>query len=299
MPLSITKEVLFYPSHLKKYLSFAIVNMSESNKLVRKIALNRAKSKKKRYLVLGIILVILLIGLALAFSMRDKMFTNSEQKNSNQKVKETVPLFPNYEKTSVEAEDGLLEVTNEQSNLVLVNKARKLPDGYEPPDLTYPIVPLHGASKDKTLMRKEAAKALEKLFEAAEADSIVLTPVSAYRSFDRQQSLYNFYIQSHGEEWTKAYSAYPGTSEHQTGLSIDVSSPNFGNMLEKEFGETKEGTWLADHAHEYGFIIRYPEDKVEKTEYNYEPWHIRYIGVKHATYLYENDLVLEEVMSPK
>ena len=257
----------------------------------------RAKKNKKRSVV-GIILLALLIGLALF--MKDKMFnTNSEQKHSKHGIKETSPIFPSYDETAVEAEDGLLEVTNEQSNLVLVNKARKLPDGYEPPDLTYPIVPLHGASKDKTLMRKEAAKALEKLFEGAEAKNIVLTPVSAYRSFDRQQSLYNFYIQSHGEEWTKAYSAYPGTSEHQTGLSIDISSPNFGNKLEKEFGETKEGAWLADHAHEYGFIIRYPEDKVEQTEYNYEPWHIRYIGIKHATYLYENDLVLEEVMMPK
>ena len=260
--------------------------------------MNRTKSNKKRNLVLGIILVAVLVGLALA--NREKLFNTTNEKNhSNQEVEVTSPLFPNYEETAVEAEDGLLEVTNELSNLVLVNKARKLPDGYEPPDLTYPIVPLHGASKDKTLMRKEAAKALEKLFEAAKADRIVLTPVSAYRSFDRQQSLYNFYIQSHGEEWTKAYSAFPGTSEHQTGLSIDVSSPNFGNKLEKEFGETKEGTWLADHAHEYGFIIRYPEDKIDKTEYNYEPWHIRYVGTKHATYLYENDLVLEEVMSPK
>lgn len=257
----------------------------------------KAKNKNKRNFVWVIILLTVLIGLALFIKYKASN-TKSELEHSNQEIKESLPQFPNYEETAVEQEDGLLEVTNEQSILVLVNKARKLPDGYEPPDLTYPIVPLHGASKDKTLMRKEAAKALEKLFEGAEANNIVLTPISAYRSFDRQQSLYNFYIQSHGEEWTKAYSAFPGTSEHQTGLSIDISSPNFGNQLEQEFGETKEGAWLAEHAHEYGFIIRYPQDKVEKTEYHYEPWHIRYIGVKHATYLYENDLVLEDVMSP-
>lgn len=259
--------------------------------------MNRSKKKSKRNLIWFLILIVVLIGLALFIKLNLK---NEEPKKNNLQTEENkAPHFPNYEESAVEAEDGLLEVTNEESNLVLVNKYRKLPDGYEPADLTYPIVPLHGAAKDKTLMRKEAAKALEKLFEGAEANDIELTPVSAYRSFDRQQSLYNFYIETHGEEWTHAYSALPGTSEHQTGLAMDVSSPNFGNKLEKEFGETKEGAWLADHAHEYGFIIRYPEDKVDITEYHYEPWHIRYVGVKHATYLYENDLVLEEVMAPK
>ncbi|WP_407920485.1 D-alanyl-D-alanine carboxypeptidase family protein [Gottfriedia acidiceleris] len=238
-----------------------------------------------------LIIFIIIIGLALFF--RNQHYFN------NQKTKETSLKFPNYDDTASEDEDGLLAVKNPTSNLVLVNKERKLPEGYEPPDLVYPIVPLHGVNKDKTLMRKEAAHALEKLFERAESDGIQLTPVSAYRSFDRQRSLYNYYIQIHGADWTQSFSAVPGTSEHQTGLSIDVSSPSFGNKLEQEFGETKEGTWLADHAHEFGFVIRYPEDKVKITEYNYEPWHIRYIGIKYATYLYENDLVLEEVMKPK
>ncbi|PGS55083.1 D-alanyl-D-alanine carboxypeptidase [Bacillus sp. AFS041924] len=240
-------------------------------------------------------LLILIVGLALFF--RNQNYINFQLKRINDA--NSFVKFPNYNDTVTEAEDGLQEVTNPKSNLVLVNKERKLPDEYEPPDLIYPIVPLHGVNKEKTLMRKEAAHALENLFERAEASGVKLTPVSAYRSLDRQQSLYNYYIQIHGEDWTHSFSAVPGTSEHQTGLSIDVSSPSFGNKLEQEFGETKEGTWLAAHAHEFGFVIRYPEDKVELTKYNYEPWHIRYIGKKYATYLYKNDLVLEEVMKPK
>nr|WP_235822161.1 M15 family metallopeptidase [Gottfriedia luciferensis] len=258
--------------------------------------MRKVKKKTNRKFIL-ILITLFIVGLALLVRKQNN-FDFILHKSENKK-EATAPKFPNYDNTSTEAEDGLLEVTNPKSNLVLVNKERKLPNGYEPTDLVYPIVPLHGVNKAKTLMRKEAAHALEKLFERAEKDGIQLTPVSAYRSFDRQQSLYNYYIQIHGEEWTHSYSAVPGTSEHQTGLAMDVSSPKFGNKLEKEFGETKEGAWLADHAHEYGFVIRYPEDKVNITEYHYEPWHIRYIGIKYATYLYKKDLVLEEVMKPK
>nr|WP_257144039.1 M15 family metallopeptidase [Bacillus sp. AFS002410] len=249
--------------------------------------------KINRKFVLLLMVLITIVGLAL-FITNQNSVNNEPQTNEAQRS----PVFPNYNHTAIEAENGLLEVTNPKSDLVLVNKERKLPDGYGPPDLIYPIVPLHGVSKDKTLMRKEAGHALEKLFEKAESDGIELTPVSAYRSFERQKSLYNYYVQIHGEDWTQSFSAVPGTSEHQTGLAIDVSSPNFGNKLEQGFGKTKEGIWLAKHAHECGFVIRYPEDKAEMTGYDYEPWHIRYVGIKYATYLYKNNLVLEEVMKP-
>jgi len=258
------------------------------------------RSKKKKFKYGPWIIIFLIFAIGLAFFMRKDLikFNSTEKSEMTKPEKEKSPVFPGYNDTAVESENGMLEVTNPSSDLVLVNKNRKLPDGYEPTDLTYPIVPLHGASKDKTLMRKEAAHALENLFQTAEANGIILTPVSAYRSYDRQLSLYNYYLQTQGEEWTQAYSAVPGTSEHQTGLSIDVSSPNFGNKLEAEFGDTKEGVWLSDHAHEFGFVIRYPEDKVEVTGYHYEPWHIRYVGKEYSTYLFEKDLVLEEVIAP-
>jgi hypothetical protein len=86
----------------------------------------------------------------------------------------------------------------------------------------------------------------------------------------------------------------PGSSEHQTGLSIDVSSDSVGCALEESFGATADGKWLAKNCHKYGFIIRYPKNKTKITGYSYEPWHIRYVGRKLATYLYKNDLTLEE-----
>jgi D-alanyl-D-alanine carboxypeptidase len=204
--------------------------------------------------------------------------------------------FPSDKETAHKLENGLYEVNNPDSMLVHVDKDRKLPDGYEPNDLVYPNVSLNGSVKEKTRMRKEAALALEELFTDASNEGVELTAVSAYRSFKRQVELHNTYVSTHGEEWTNKFSAIPGTSEHQTGLSIDVSSPAYGNRLEQGFGDTKEGKWLAENAHRFGFIIRYPKDKVDITKYNYEPWHIRYIGKKYATYLYEHNLALEEVM---
>ena len=89
-------------------------------------------------------------------------------------------------------------------------------------------------------------------------------------------------------------SAVPGTSEHQTGLTIDVSSPSAGNALEEAFGHTEEGQWLAQRAPEFGFIIRYPEGAEDITGYVYEPWHIRYVGKDLAPDIADSGLTLEE-----
>lgn len=264
--------------------------------IVRK---HRRRKNRRTILALSIT-TLLLVGTATVINSHKNDKTMVIKKNTHVKndiVKNNDTLsFPDYDQTSQKDDSGLLEVLNIDSNLVLVNKNRKLPDGYEPEDLVYPSIPLNGAVKEKTRMRSEAAKALENLFAGALADGNTLTAISGYRSYDRQVSLYNQYLETRGEEWTKAYSAFPGTSEHQTGLSMDVSSPSFGNALEVEFAETKEGIWLAEHAHEYGFIIRYPENKQDTTQYHYEPWHIRYVGVDYASYLYTKDLALEEAM---
>lgn len=266
----------------------------------------RTEKNRRRKPILGIaISLVLVAGVAgtlykqyqeepkpIVIKKNDKVKTDIVKNNN-------VLNFPDYYKTTKEDESGLLEVLNVESKLVLVNKDRKLPDGYEPDDLIYPSISLNGAVKEKTRMRSEAGHALETLFASASADGYTLTAISGYRSYDRQVSLYNNYLSTRGEEWTKAYSAFPGTSEHQTGLAMDVSSPSFGNALEVEFANTKEGKWLAEHAHEYGFIIRYPEDKVDLTNYHYEPWHIRYVGKEYATYLYTKHLALEEAMPAK
>lgn len=97
-----------------------------------------------------------------------------------------------------------------------------------------------------------------------------------------------------GVEKAKTYSAVPGHSEHETGLAIDVSGSDGKCAAEDCFGGTKEAEWLAKHAPEYGFIIRYPEGKEDITGYKYEPWHLRYVGTEISSDIAERGITLEE-----
>jgi D-alanyl-D-alanine carboxypeptidase len=192
-------------------------------------------------------------------------------------------------------EESIPTVTNPTSVAVMVNKQRSLPKNYVPDDLVQPDVPFSFTGEsEKKLMRSEAAKALEELFAQAEKDEININAVSGYRSYITQKFLFNHYVRTQGEEHARRYSAYPGTSEHQTGLAMDVSSPSVNNILEDILGETKEGQWLAEHAPTYGFIIRYPQGKEEVTGYAYEPWHLRYVGKDLSTAIAEQGITLEE-----
>ncbi|MEC0183617.1 M15 family metallopeptidase [Paenibacillus peoriae] len=202
--------------------------------------------------------------------------------------------------TTVKEEGGTAIVTNATSDTVVVNKQRSLPEGYTPDDLVEPQVLFSfDGPHEKRHMRKEAAEALEKLFDGAKKDGIELRAVSGYRSYKRQVSIFNNNVKTKGEAYASQVSAVPGTSEHQTGLAIDVSSPSVGNELEQVFGASKEGEWLAKHAPEYGFIIRYMKDKEDVTGYVYEPWHIRYVGKDIAEDVAKQGLTLEEYFDDK
>ena len=100
--------------------------------------------------------------------------------------------------------------------------------------------------------------------------------------------LYNNYVSISGKEKADTYSARPGHSEHQTGLAFDVGS------IDNNYGNTSAGKWLANNCHKFGFIIRYPIGKQNITGYQYEPWHIRYLGNPLATNVYNSGLCLEE-----
>ncbi|HEU4964950.1 MAG TPA: M15 family metallopeptidase [Bacilli bacterium] len=190
-------------------------------------------------------------------------------------------------------------VTEPTSVTVLVNKQYALPDGYKPSDLIDdPNLPfIFSGYDEKRLIRKVAAQALEKLFAAAQEDGIYLAGVSAFRSYELQTSLFNSYVQTQGEAEARRYSAVPGHSEHQTGLAIDVSGSTGACAAENCFGDTPEATWLADHAAEYGFIIRYPQGKEAITGYAYEPWHLRYVGVDVAQDMKKQGLTFEEYVA--
>jgi len=186
-------------------------------------------------------------------------------------------------------------IQNPDNVLVLVNKENSLPQNYIPSDLVFPNVPFSFEEiLPKKYMRKDAAIALEQLFQKAQQDDISLTAESGYRSYDRQTEIFTRNIKESPD--ANQTSARPGESEHQTGLSMDVSSPSVNNQLSASFGDTREGLWLAKNAADFGFIIRYPKDKENITGYQYEPWHLRYVGMPVSQTIAKNNLTLEEYL---
>lgn len=182
--------------------------------------------------------------------------------------------------------------------LILVNRKTELSSQYVPEDLVVPNVKFSfEGPHEKQNLRRVAANALEELFKVADEEGITLYAVSGYRSYARQKSVYNGHVQRLGEAEANKVSAVPGQSEHQTGLAMDVTSQSVGLALTESFGETKEGKWLADNAHRFGFIIRYPKNQEDITGYSYEPWHIRYVGKEAAQSIYNDNLTLETFLS--
>lgn len=182
----------------------------------------------------------------------------------------------------------------------LVNREYPLPEDFVPENLTTPDVlfPFSDTSIDKAKMTPAAGQALALLFDAAyEEAGLTLYGVSAYRSYARQYTIYATNLARYGIAHANRYSAAPGRSEHQTGLTIDISCASEDFLLEETFADTPEGVWTAENAHRFGFILRYPKGKEHITGYNYEPWHLRYVGAELAALLYETGLTLEEYYS--
>lgn len=195
----------------------------------------------------------------------------------------------------IEAKQYIEVDTKPDSYTVLVNRDYLISKDYVPDDLIVPEVPFSFyGTYEKSYVRKRAAKALEHLFAGARTDGYILKVVSAYRSYERQMQIYRNNVKTRGEDKTNKVSAMPGSSEHQTGLAIDVSADSVGCTIEESFARSAEGKWLKKNCHKYGFIIRYPKNKTKITGYSYEPWHIRYVGKNLAKYLKKNNLTLEE-----
>lgn len=167
---------------------------------------------------------------------------------------------------------------------VIVNRKRPLVAvGYAPPDLV--DVPV--AHTWSPLLRQEASKALVSLFNAADAEAgLALASNSAYRSYSAQVRVYTRDVASNGQAFADSSTARPGFSEHQTGLAIDIGAASGRCSLNTCFADTAEGQWLAANASRFGFLLRYPADKVEITGFAFEPWHYRYIGVDLAAEMY-------------
>ena len=189
-----------------------------------------------------------------------------------------------------------LQEANEKGLLILVNKENPIDKDYKPDDLKK--IKYYAPDRDPSTryMRAVAANAFHQLVDKAAEDGIELKMTTAYRSYDFQKLLFDSYVKKEGEEAANKYSAKPGQSEHQTGLAVDVSSPSVDYQLSDEYGETKEGKWLADQAAQFGFILRFPKGKEDITGYQYEPWHIRYVGLTAAKEIHQQNITLEEYL---
>lgn len=173
----------------------------------------------------------------------------------------------------------------------IVNAGRPLPEGYVPPDLVTPDVPI-APGADATQLTATTARAFEALVADARSAGYRLQLNSGYRSFDDQVRLRSRYVADYGEETAARLVATPGTSEHQTGMAVDVGL--VGLPDDQTFGSTAASRWVADNAHRFGFIRRYPPDKAAITGYANEPWHLRFVGVELATELHASGLTMEE-----
>ncbi|MEE0014510.1 MAG: M15 family metallopeptidase [Bacilli bacterium] len=174
------------------------------------------------------------------------------------------------------------------TNTILVNKYNYLTEDYVPENLQT----VDKKYSSKTLQLVDYAKeAFEELSEAASKENYTVLAMSSYRSYQYQYNLYNRYVNTDGIEAADTYSARPGYSEHQTGLAVDVYN---GKEDFTNFEKTKEYNWMQDNAYKFGFILRFPKDKVLETGYQYESWHYRYVGKEIAKYIHDNNLCFEE-----
>lgn len=192
-----------------------------------------------------------------------------------------------------------LEAQDEKTrpwNLMLINHSHPMEEGYVPELANID----EGHQVDKRVL-----KPLQEMLAAAEKEGYRLYVCSAYRSVERQKELFNESMVDYAGQGMNYYQAavetaksiaWPGESEHATGLAMDIVSTEYQGLDEKQ-GQTDDQKWLMEHCYEYGFILRYPKDKSNETGIIYEPWHYRYVGVEDAMRIKEQNVTLEQYLN--
>jgi len=184
--------------------------------------------------------------------------------------------------------------------LIIANKQHPLPESYKV-NVSY----VSGSYR----LDSRAVDAYNSMISAAKKDGVSLVIISGFRTYQGQTTLFNNkvnkylnqgYSREKAKELAAQYVAPPGTSEHLTGLAVDLISPDwysYNSDLNSNFENTKQFKWLYENCAEYGFVLRYPKDKVDITGYSYEPWHYRYVGEKAAKEIMSKKICLEEYVA--
>lgn len=204
--------------------------------------------------------------------------------------------LPVYRDMTGYADDGTLLAQSDDWKLVLVNKWNEMEAGYVPE-----LTEVGGGH----MVDSRIADSLNAMIADAKKAGYYIYILSSYRTLAKQVSLYEAEVaewvyeglsQEEAEEKAGTIVAYPGTSEHHLGLAVDLVSSEHVK-LDQDAEKTKGYQWLAANCHEYGFILRYPNNTTDVTGIIYEPWHFRYVGVEAATEIMEAGITLEEYLS--
>lgn len=199
----------------------------------------------------------------------------STEETTEETTQETTPAG-NYTANGflIEEIDGATYI----DGVLIANKTYGLPSTFVPTNPENPVT----EERSVKCLDKDLMNAWNSLLKDATKEGLNLYISSGYRSYDYQSKIYNNYVKADGVEKADTYSSRPGNSEHQTGLCFDL------NTIEDSFQYTEEGKWVNDNCYKYGFCIRFPKGKEEYTGYQYESWHLRYVGEELATKLYNN-----------
>lgn len=255
--------------------------------------------KMKRALLTGVVLGAL-AGILASMLIANVIISKKEEKyrSENAKLtesKETLQLQVSKNRAAHNNTE-LLASDEDDWALALVNEEHPLDTGYAPAKLV--------EIESERSVDARIADELEKMLKDGAAEGLSMYVTSAYRDYEYQRTVFNTtmndwiskgYKPLDAYDETKKSVAVPGTSEHATGLAVDIMSTQYDQLDEKQ-GDTEEQKWLMAHCWEYGFILRYPEDKADVTGIIYEPWHYRYVGKDAAKEIHEQGITLEEYL---
>lgn len=224
------------------------------------------------------LIILFIVGSGCLFTAYRLIFpkTTNDQQIVSEEVNQEQPITNPIPAPTKDMDPNQIQPTY-INGILLVNKDYGLP-------------PTFGNGDDPTALAK-----LQQLQRDAQAQGInISNSYSGYRSYQYQTQLYNNYVNLHGEEEANTFSAKPGFSEHQTGLTFDLKDFN-GQLVEDPI----TSQWIKDNCAKYGFIVRYPEGKEDITGYIYEPWHLRYVGEEIANKIMNNNTTLEQYLGVK
>lgn len=239
----------------------------------------------------GILFTLLIANGIIAKYKAELLSKTSEMEEENKTLQEQAA-----KNQAVNNNAELLAGDSDSWALALVNEAHPLDTSYAPAQMT--------EVESERSVDSRMYDDLQKMLDDGEAQGLKMYVASAYRSYEQQRDVFNATMQNwinqgytplNAYDETKKSVAVPGTSEHATGLAVDIIASEY-EALDDRQGDTDEQKWLMEHCWEYGFILRYPQDKADITGIIFEPWHYRYVGKTAAKEITEQDITLEEYL---